>query len=174
MSHQLGLHQSQKYYAIRPMDSEMRKKVFWSQYVLDRYIWLSFNQLSMLILSRFASVASGTPMLLREADISSEYPSDIDDETFSEQGSCTTMPGPLTKISSGLALFQVTRILSKVLEELYPAAHSYQLSINKLHSISDELDQWLQSLAPHLRLEFSKDKPSTNVISDRSPLLVCN
>jgi len=122
--------------------------------------------------ARFASAASGTPMLLREADISTEYPEDVDDENLSSQGFSPTLPGELTKVSSALALFKVSRILSKALEQLYPAAASYQLSVNKLHAISEELDQWSQNLPTHLRLQFSKDKPSTGVISCRSPLLV--
>ncbi|KAL9108220.1 MAG: hypothetical protein Q9227_006958 [Pyrenula ochraceoflavens] len=34
--YQLGLHQSQKYYCLGPMECEMRKRAFWVQYVLDR------------------------------------------------------------------------------------------------------------------------------------------
>lgn len=35
--HQLGLHQSQKFYSLDPMECELRKRAFWAQYVLDRY-----------------------------------------------------------------------------------------------------------------------------------------
>lgn len=35
--HQLGLHQNQISQAMTALDSETRKKVFWSQYVLDKY-----------------------------------------------------------------------------------------------------------------------------------------
>lgn len=37
MCHQLGLHQNQKYLSITVLESETRKKTFWSQYVLDKY-----------------------------------------------------------------------------------------------------------------------------------------
>jgi hypothetical protein len=125
------------------------------------------------VLHRFTSAATGTPMLFQDADISTEYPVDVDDENISAQGFSPTLPGELTKISSALALFKASRILSKTLEQLYPAKASYQLSLSKLHAISDELDQWSTNLPAHLRLQFCKDKPSTNVISCRSPLLVC-
>lgn len=113
------------------------------------------------------------PVLLRDADITTEYPADVDDENLSSQGFSPALPGELTKISSSLALFRVCRILSKTLDHLYPSKASYQLSLSKLHSISDELDQWSEELPEHLRLRFCNDKPSTNLISDRSPILVC-
>ena len=34
--HQLGLHQNQKVHGVTALDSETRKKAFWSQYVLDK------------------------------------------------------------------------------------------------------------------------------------------
>jgi len=111
-------------------------------------------------------------MLLRDVDISTEYPADVDDENISVQGISPSLPGELTKISSALALFRVSRTLSKTLEHLYPAQASYQLSLSKLHALSDELDQWSEELPDHLRLRFCNDKPATNMISCRSPILV--
>ena len=111
-------------------------------------------------------------MLLRDADISTEYPKDVDDENITHQGLSPTLPGELTKISSALALFKASRILARTLEELYPASATYQLSLKRLRALSDELDQWSQNLPSHLRLQFLNDKPSTGVISCRSPLLV--
>ena len=142
--------------SLGPLEMETRKKVFWSQYVLDK----------------FASAASGAPMLLREADISTEYPRDIDDENLCSDGFSPCLPGELTKVSSALALFRGSRILAKALDELYSTAPSYRVSLQKLRSLSDDLDQWLQNLPNHLRLLFVNDKPSTGTISDRSPLLV--
>lgn len=38
LSHRLGLHQSQKRFALGVLTSETRKKVFWTQYTLDWYV----------------------------------------------------------------------------------------------------------------------------------------
>jgi hypothetical protein len=122
---------------------------------------------------RFISASSGTPTLLRDCDISTEYPADVDDDNLTEKGFSSSLPCELTKLSSALALFKVCRILSRALDQLLPASASYRFSIDNLHSVSDELDQWLQSIPEHLRMKFLNDKPSTGVISDRSPLLVC-
>lgn len=110
--------------------------------------------------------------MLNESDIHAEYPADVDDENVSERGFQSTLPGESTRVSSALALFRVARIMSKVLDENYPAASSHDLSLQKLVALNDELEIWLGSLAPQLRLQFVQDKPSTNVVGSRSPLLV--
>lgn len=155
LCHQLGLHQSQRKYAHGALTRETRKRVFWCQYVLDR----------------FSSAASGMPVLMKESDVHTEYPADVDDENVTEKGFLPTLPGESTRLSSALALFNLSRILTKVLEQNYPSAPSYDLSLSGIHALADELDRWLKELPSHLRLQFIQDKPSTNVISSRSPLL---
>ncbi|RJE19800.1 transcriptional activator protein acu-15 [Aspergillus sclerotialis] len=152
---QLGLHRSQKNASSNVLVVETRKKVFWCQYVLDR----------------FAAAVTGLPVLLREEDISIEYPEDVDDENVTESGFLPTLPGESTRLSSALALFSASRILNKTLENLYPAGLGYEILVSKMRSVAGQLDEWSRSLPPHLRLEFSQDKPSTNVTSSRSPLL---
>ena len=38
MCHELGLHQGYKYHSLEPLEAESRKKVFWCQYTLDKYV----------------------------------------------------------------------------------------------------------------------------------------
>lgn len=111
------------------------------------------------------------PVLLNEGDVQTEYPVDVDDENVTETGFLPTLPGESTRISSALALFKVSRVLNKVLEDIYPSRSGYDVYTSKMRSVAAQLDEWLQNLPPHLRLEFSQDKPSTNVTSSRSPLL---
>ncbi|KAI9734605.1 MAG: hypothetical protein M1834_002206 [Cirrosporium novae-zelandiae] len=155
LCHRLGLNQSQKRFQLGALTRETRKRVFWAGYTIDR----------------FSAAVLGVPVLLREDDVHTEYPADIDDECVTEKGFLPTLPGESTKLSNALALFRATRILTHVLEQNYPASVSYELSLQRIISLNEELDTWLQGLAPHLRLEFVQDKPSTNVIGSRSPLL---
>lgn len=120
----------------------------------------------------FGAISLGLPKLLKDEDVETEEPADIDDENVNERGFQPTLPGESTKLSSALALFRLARVLSRVQKELYPAASTYDLSLQKIGALSMELDGWRIALAPHLRLEFENDKPSTNVISSRCPLLV--
>jgi hypothetical protein len=96
-----------------------------------------------------------------------EYPADADDEYVTEKGFLPTLPGEFTKLSSALALFRMTRT------ELYPASVSHDISFRTVASLAEELEDWSKNLAPHLKLTFAQDKPSTNVTSSRSPILVC-
>ena len=153
---QLELYQNQESSAFNPLEGETRKKVFWCQYMLDR----------------FCSALTGKPMLLRETDIHTDYPADVDDENVTETGFLPSLPGESTRISSALALFTASRILNKALEICYSSTSTYDVYVSKMRSVAEQLDDWLRTLPPHLRLEFIQDKPSTNVTSSRSPLLV--
>lgn len=114
----------------------------------------------------------GLPKLMNESYVHIEYPSDVDDENVCEQGFQSTLPGEPTRLSSALALFRVARILSKVLDEVYPARSSHELSLERTNALNEELGVWLQSLAPQHRLKFVQEKPSTDIVGSRSPLLV--
>ena len=122
--------------------------------------------------SSFSAAAFGLPKLLREDDITCEYPVDADDEYVTEEGFKATLPGEFTKLSSALALFRGSRVLSKVLEQNYPATASQELSLRNIAELEEELNAWSDDLAPHLRMEFVQDKPSVQVVSSRCPLLV--
>jgi len=155
LSHRLGLHQNQKRFSFGALTIETRKKVFWTLYTVDC----------------FSAALLGLPKLLKEADIHAEYPSDTDDEYVTEKGFQPTLPGESTKISSALALFRVSRILSKVLDQNYPAAATHDLSLQSLLALEGELTEWSDKLPVHLKLTFAQDKPSTDVTGSRSALL---
>lgn len=114
----------------------------------------------------------GLPKLIREEDVHCEYPVDADDEYVTEKGFLPTLPGESTKLSSALALFRLSRILSRTLAELYPTSSTHDIAFRTVAALTDELDQWQNNLAPHLKLTFAQDKPSTNVTSSRAPILV--
>ncbi|KAL8388054.1 hypothetical protein RB595_009486 [Gaeumannomyces hyphopodioides] len=155
LSHRLGLHQSQKRFSFGALTIETRKKVFWTLYTLDC----------------FSAAILGLPKLLNEDDIHAEYPSDTDDEYVTEKGFQPTLPGEYTRLSSALALFKAARILATVLEKIYPASTSQELSLQKMMALAAEIDDWSEKLPQHLKLTFKQDKPSTDVTGSRSPLL---
>lgn len=173
---QLGLHQSQKKFSFNPLMGETRKKVFWCQYTLDRYVFYIVSRYIFPCDSntwfRFSAALTGLPTIMAEADISTEYPANVDDENVTETGFVPTPPEEATRMSSALALFSISRILNRVLERLYPSSTGYEISLSTIHSLAEELEDWLKGLPSHLRLEFAQDKPSANIASSRSPLLV--
>ncbi|PHH65563.1 hypothetical protein CDD81_1998 [Ophiocordyceps australis] len=155
LSHRLGLHQSQKRFSFGILTLETRKRVFWTLYTLDC----------------FTAASLGLPRLLQDDSIEAEFPSDMDDEYITEKGFQPTLPGECTRLSSALALFRAARILARVLEKVYPASASYDISLGQMMMLESELDGWLAELPRRLRLDFEQDKPSNNMTSDRSPLL---
>lgn len=155
LSHRLGLHQSQKRFSFGALTIETRKKVFWTLYTLDC----------------FSAAILGLPKMLKDQDIHAEYPSDTDDEYVTEKGFQPSLPGEHTRLSSALALFRGSRILGKVLEKIYPAATSHELSLQQMSALEAELNEWSDNLPQHLKLTFKQDKPSTDVTGSRSPLL---
>lgn len=120
----------------------------------------------------FSAALLGLPKLLKEEDIHAEYPSDTDDEYVTEKGFLPTLPGEYTKISSALALFRVSRILSKCLDQNYPASTTHELSLQSLNALESDLNEWSDKLPQHLKLTFAQDKPSTDITGSRSALLV--
>lgn len=128
--------------------------------------------IAKLISYSFSASLLGLPKLLREDDIYAEYPSDIDDEHMNEKGFQSMPPGEPTRISSALALFRCSRILSKVLEQIYPSATTHDLSLQTLFALAAELNEWSDNLPSHLKLTFVQDKPSTDITGSRSALLV--
>ncbi|CAH0014330.1 unnamed protein product [Clonostachys rhizophaga] len=155
LSHRLGLHQSQKRFSFGALTIETRKKVFWTLYTLDC----------------FTAATLGLPKLLKEEDVQAEYPTDTDDEYVTEKGFQPTLPGEFTRLSSALALFRATRILARVLEKIYPATSTHELSLQQMEALEADLEAWYRELPGHLRLNFVQDKPSTDVTGSRSPLL---
>lgn len=155
LSQRLGLHQSQRRFALGTLTSETRKKVFWTLYTLDC----------------FSAAQLGLPRQFRDEDICCEYPVNVDDEYLTEKGFLPTLPGESTRLSSALALFRAARILADVLKQLYPAQSPHEVSFKTVASLSDDLDAWNDGLPSHLRLQFAQDKPSTHIVTSRSPLL---
>ncbi|KAF3940430.1 hypothetical protein ABW19_dt0204437 [Dactylella cylindrospora] len=152
----LGLNQDQKKFGVTALQLEMRKRAFWCVYLLDAF------SASML----------GLPTLISDSEVNVDYPADIDDEYVSESGFLPTMPGDHTKISSALALFRGSRILSKVLSTIYSTKPHQKQSYKQLQKLEEDLNAWKTNLPEHLRLEFVNGMPGTNIVHSRSPLLV--
>lgn len=106
-----GLHHDGNHFGRNVLEMEMRRRVFWS-------VWM---------LSAFTSSLAGLPRNLHEADITVAEPSDIDDDQISENGVAEGLPGP-TKIHRFISVCRLVRILSRVLDALYTTTQRKQAS----------------------------------------------
>ena len=153
MSRRLGLHRSQNSLALDALTTEMRKRTFWCMYTLDV----------------FTAANLGLPRLIKDDIVQTELPLNVDDEDLFEQR-LTTFSAE-TRMSAALAFFDLSRLFARVVDNVYQAPVSSGVSLDTISQLSEDLDSWRESLAPHLQLVFVQDRPSTRVTGDRSALL---
>lgn len=99
---EIGLHHDGNRFAGNPLDTEMRRRVFWCVFMLHL----------------FTSAFLGLPRTLHEADITIAEPSDIDDECLRTTRVLNAVPGR-TKIHRFVTVCRLIRILSRTLDVLY-------------------------------------------------------
>lgn len=147
-----------------PLTTEMRKRVFWSQYVLDT----------------FSSAIVGLPKLLDDAQIDTEFPADLysppftfsydrDDDYVTEMGFLPTPPGNFSIMSAALAIFRASKILSRLLSQVYSPS---RVSLSVIQSIENDLNDWRNGLPSYLRVELPNCVPSSTNYHTHAPMLL--
>ncbi|WWD22064.1 hypothetical protein CI109_106552 [Kwoniella shandongensis] len=138
---ELGLHRKSQT-DDNPLQSESRKRVFWSAYSFDRLI----------------SLASGRPFNLSDKDIDIEPPVDVNIETtdpnlitalqvaqISKIPSPYTVTGQLTTMSSAIHSIWMFRIRSKVQSAFY-TIHAPHPTREATEAFLLELEEWRKSI----------------------------
>lgn len=132
----LGLHRkSPVTQKIDLLANEMRKRTFWSAYILDGYL----------------SVMLGCPRLLRDSDIDQTYPLNIDDSDLTSAASADTLPlhGPL---EAALAHAKLAELMGRNSDLLYPLSPLSQADIlDRTSTMLDALRVWTDGLPAFLK-----------------------
>ena len=125
---------------------------------------------TMYTLDSFGAAILGHPRLIQDdwADIEDLEGGNLEDDLPEERKA--TLANEDLRSPCAMEIFRASKILSQVLKDLYPSKQALILS-SRLQEHYSNLDRWRNELPPYLRLELCKDKPSTNVISSRCPLL---
>ncbi|KAL2012023.1 hypothetical protein VTN00DRAFT_4741 [Thermoascus crustaceus] len=139
------------------LEHELRKRVFWSAYTIDKYL----------------SVMFGRPRLLHDEDIDQELPDVVDDDDIVMDSS----PEPEMGVGLGLGLerqfsrhrqrqevesadclmiaanlhFRLARILSEISRQVYTIRPSSKSSASPLEAalhLTSELEKWKESVPP--------------------------
>ena len=121
----------------------------------DREIRSSIGQ-SLYTLDSFSAALLGLPKKLKIEEFNENLLISTKAETYSDKHS-VTMPPTGSQCSAALALFRSARILSKVLDELYPAVYKPDTTLNRVMCLEKELDAWYEELPSHLRMHFVHD-----------------
>ena len=134
MAIDLGLHQSSSSTSSHLLTTEMRRRVFWSAYTLDRNI----------------SISLGRPYAVRDADVNVPLPQPYTDKELSTpmSGLATLpvrSPNPLD-MSTFIHIVKLRQIQSRIQDNFYPSDTSKvtneSLAYNR-QLLREELDSWI-------------------------------
>jgi hypothetical protein len=150
----LGLHRRTPHKRYSILESEMRKRIFWTAYCLDRQI----------------SIILGRPFAISDRDIDVELPLDVDESvqdtaTFeSAQAAFNTNPGQTPAYSTSLSCFihicRLRRIESQIQQTVYRVDESSPATEQEIESFIQQLDDWKEKIPADAR-SHSGDKPTT-------------
>lgn len=133
---ELGLHRSLKKLpadtALNPLDTEMRKRTFWS--LLAIYVTLGGKL--------------GRPMIKVE-DFDVELPEPVDDELLSENGLDTTKP-PKCLHNIGLIAYRILPLFMEMYGTIYAVRRNPDTYVSNVNRMESKLRAWKDSLPADL------------------------
>lgn len=124
---ELSLHRTQnRKVTLTPLDREMRKRIFWSAYSLDR----------------FASIALGRPCSIADECISCELPADVNDDDIQNNTLVALPPGATSEMTFSLSIFRLRRISGRIIQMLYCTTQSSSNQSALVDKFVMELEAW--------------------------------
>lgn len=135
----MGLHRSVSN-TFDPIETELRKRIWWIVRKLDTYV----------------GALLGLPQMLNNDDIDQGMPEEIDDEYITKEG-IKSMPQGRVSVNVALnAHTNLVGILAKTVKYVYPikgtahvhgkGSHSYVVSHAKIREIEADLQKWMNNL----------------------------
>ncbi|KAH8113420.1 fungal-specific transcription factor domain-containing protein [Phellopilus nigrolimitatus] len=104
MSQDLGLHRYSRHISIKPIEKQVRRKVFWCVYSLDRML----------------AMALGRPIGIEDTDCDADYPVEFDDDELPEFFSGAPMQRSQPSLMVGfIALVDLYKIAGRVCRQIY-------------------------------------------------------
>ena len=139
----MGLHRSITG-NFNPIESEIRKRIFWQIRKMDIYVG------AML----------GLPTMLSDDDIDQDMPLEIDDEALTVDAVLPPRKDRVPFMAATNAHMRLIRILQKIMRYIYPIkntqhvrsqAQSYVVSYAHIREIERDLQEWMENLPASLR-----------------------
>ncbi|KAJ5933523.1 hypothetical protein N7454_005852 [Penicillium verhagenii] len=128
----LGLHRKANERNMDPFTAQMRRRLFWTVYYLERVVAMSL----------------GRPFSISDRHIDLDLPWDVDDDV--EDPAILTAPPSLnptktTNLTFAVYLFKLRRIDSRILHKIYRADRLISSLRPKMDPLYLELEQWKES-----------------------------
>ncbi|CZR64563.1 uncharacterized protein PAC_14461 [Phialocephala subalpina] len=141
----LGLHRERRHSSTSDLlEIEMQKRVFWSAYIMDKYL----------------SSSLGRPQLLRDEDIDQQLPLLVEDDHLTPGFLQTVSKDAQNPMQAAVYQIKLSKILSKVLRELYGIQKS---SLETRFAVAGKLNaalrKWQSETAHFLDLDPSLLSP---------------
>lgn len=140
----MGMHRSVSN-VFNPIETELRKRIFWIVRKLDIYV----------------GALLGLPQMLSNDDIDQEMPLEIDDEYITIESIKPMPPGKLSLFTALNDHTRLVEILAKTVKYVYPikgtehsrgkSSHSYVVSHANIREIEQDLQQWMEALPMEFR-----------------------
>jgi hypothetical protein len=132
----LGLHRKANTTHLDMFTAQLRRRLFWSVYYLERAISLSL----------------GRPFSIADRHIDLDLPLDVDDDVRDPSIlSSAPAPATVTTLSLAVALFRLRQIDSKIQHSIYRADRPLHTLRPKMDKIYHELEVWKASVLPRFR-----------------------
>ncbi|EAW06324.1 putative C6 transcription factor [Aspergillus clavatus NRRL 1] len=126
----LGLHRKANEVNLDPWSAQMRRRLFWTVYYLERVI----------------SMSLGRPFSIADRHIDIPLPADVDDDVR-DPAMLTATPrtGRITSLTFAIYLFKLRRIDSRIQHKIYRADRPLDSIKSKMDRLFSELEEWKRS-----------------------------
>ncbi|GKZ21772.1 hypothetical protein AbraIFM66951_008764 [Aspergillus brasiliensis] len=132
----LGLHRESQYRRMRPYEGQMRRRLFWSVYLVERYVAWSL----------------GRPFSIPEEEIDVHAPADLDDSCTSdelvEQALQSSVASRARSLRRFIALTQLQRIMSQIHTRIYRTDKNIAALVPETAPLMASLEEFESSLPP--------------------------
>ncbi|KAI8233101.1 Trans-aconitate decarboxylase 1 [Colletotrichum sp. SAR 10_86] len=146
MAQNLGLHRHSQRFKFDPLETELRRRVWWCQYSLDALVALSHSSSPIANTSvRFSSAYHGMPRLIRDQDVDTDLPSRVDHDQVSRESVAFPLPGERSQVDTALCMFKLAVIVGEALEKLYTTTRR-RGGVAKITQLQAELTMWERML----------------------------
>ncbi|KAF9578826.1 Transcriptional activator of fatty acid utilization, partial [Lunasporangiospora selenospora] len=148
MAQDLGMHRDSARWHLPPMETEIRKRLWWTCYVMDRWV----------------SVCMGRPVSIDDDDCDVEYPSLVEQDYLDPDADNSVPNENVEKLKEQSAfaldyfveIIKLSQIGGEILQRVY-SAKTRNLPPHVVSHAVTELDtrltKWLQALPPRLRYD---------------------
>lgn len=137
----LGMHRESHYRTMKPLEAQLRRRLFWSVYVIERHVAWSL----------------GRPFSIAEDEIDVQIPADIDDPTSRYAGVEHTMGDLSSDIAHGanipairrfIATVHLQRIMSRTHTKIYRVDRNTSALLPELPPLLASLEEYKRGLPP--------------------------